>query len=284
MRAQLDPIFIQYLLQIGNGEGLTDKNCEILLPSTFIIPYSDEITSINSLITNVFPNFDLFHSNFESITNRAILTIRNEFVNDINDIIMSRFPGETKTYISSNKAFEDRQQADYEDFFQNFNPPSLPPHLLTLKKNCPIMLLRNLNPAEGLCNGTRLICLNFCDYVIHAKITIRNFIGKEVFIPRIPLQCSNDDTCAIPFKRLQFPIRPCFALTINKAQEQILDFVGLYLKEPVFSHGQLYVALSRAKTSQDIKVLIKPSQNQEENFNKTRNIVYKEVLITAGII
>lgn len=47
-------------------------------------------------------------------------------------------------------------------------------------------------------------------------------------------------------------------MTINKAQGQTLDFVGVYLKEHVFSHGQLYVALSRAKSINQLKVLIRP--------------------------
>ena len=46
----------------------------------------------------------------------------------------------------------------------------------------------------------------------------------------------------IPFRRRQFPIRPWFAITINKAHGQMLDRVGIYLPQAIFSHGQLYVA------------------------------------------
>ncbi|XP_071719442.1 uncharacterized protein [Rutidosis leptorrhynchoides] len=64
----------------------------------------------------------------------------------------------------------------------------------------------------------------------------------------------------LALKRLALEISLlCFAMTINKAQGQTLDIVGVYLREPVFSHGQLYVALSRARASKDARVLIRPS-------------------------
>lgn len=66
-------------------------------------------------------------------------------------------------------------------------------------------------------------------------------------------------------------------MTINKAQGQTLDFVGLYLKEPVFSHGQLYVALSRAKGIEDVKVVIDYGLKSMQ-MHKTKNIVYQEIL------
>ena len=47
------------------------------------------------------------------------------------------------------------------------------------------------------------------------------------------------------FERKQFPFRPCFAMTINKAKGQTLTVIGLDLQRPIFAHGMLYVALSR---------------------------------------
>ena len=78
----------------------------------------------------------------------------------------------------------------------------------------------------------------------------------------------------LPFhlKRVQFPIRPAFCMTISKSQGQTLDFVGLWLNEPLFTHGQLYVAMSRVSSIDRIKIAIK------DNLNVTRNVVFKEVL------
>ncbi|KAL7165196.1 hypothetical protein ACSBR2_040970 [Camellia fascicularis] len=70
-------------------------------------------------------------------------------------------------------------------------------------------------------------------------------------------------------------------MTINKAQGQTLDTVGIYLPQPVFSHGQLYVALSRATTSTKVKVLTDVSDSNNEFPDATKNIVYHEILSLA---
>nr|XP_040253552.1 uncharacterized protein LOC120970751 [Aegilops tauschii subsp. strangulata] len=168
-------------------------------------------------------------------------------------------------------------------------------HALKLKLNCPVILLRNIDPANGLCNGTRLVVRGFERNTIDAEIVIGQHAGRRVFLPRIPLCPSENDMFPFKFKRKQFPIRLSFAMTINKAQGQTIPIVGVYLPNPVFSHGQLYVALSRATAKRNIKILIqkeKPkekSNKQKDNPKKRKrptvslltsmkNIVYKDVL------
>lgn len=105
-----------------------------------------------------------------------------------------------------------------------------------------------------------------------------DFKHTHVFIPKISLLTSQEENIPFQFKRTQFPIGLCYAMTINKAQGQTLDFVGINLREPVFSHGQLYVALSRAKSSNCIKVLIRPPTVEDKNDCCRHNIVYDEII------
>nr|CAG8644963.1 9846_t:CDS:2 [Entrophospora candida] len=63
------------------------------------------------------------------------------------------------------------------------------------------------------------------------------------------------EDAGLPFvlKRKQFPLQPAFSLTINKSQDQTLSHIGLYLPQPAFTNGQLYVAMSRVRKECNLK-------------------------------
>ena len=91
--------------------------------------------------------------------------------------------------------------------------------MIQLKLGCLIILLRNLNPFVGSCNGARLI-LNAKSRHIHLEATLigANLSGSDVLIPRIDLTTEQDFDMPVNFVRRQFPIRAAFAMTINKSQ------------------------------------------------------------------
>ena len=191
---------------------------------------------------------------------------------------ISRFPGEEKLYHRFDSIEDDLQNNYTIDLLNSITPNGLPPHVLRLKVNCPVILLRNLNPHNGLCNGTRLMIRAFQDNAIDAEIVGGQHAGKRVFIPRIPMSPSEDTSLPFKLKRKQFPIRLSFAMTINKAQGQTIPNVGIYLPEPVFSHGQLYVALSRGVSRETTRILAKPNNEVDISGKSTKNIVYRDVL------
>jgi len=135
--------------------------------------------------------------------------------------------------------------------------------------------LRNLNQRAGLCNGTRLTVTSIGEWTIEAKVMNGCHANQTFAIPRITLSLRNNRW---PFvlQRRQYPIRVCYAMTINKSQGQTLSTVGIYLKKPVFTHGQLYVAVSRVTTKQGLRIYIEDDDGNPSS--ETRNIVYKEVL------
>ena len=129
------------------------------------------------------------------------------------------------------------------EFLNSLDLPDMPTHILTLKIGVPIILLRNINPPR-LCNGTRLSVKKMMNNIIEATILNGKFKGGDFLLPRIPMITTD---MQFEFKRLQFPVRLDFAMTINKAQGQSLQVCGLNLENPCFSHGQLYVVCSRVE-------------------------------------
>jgi hypothetical protein len=271
--------FAEYLLQIGNGTEQMIENELIRIPDHMVVQPQDSENPNDALIDVIYPNLLENAMNTTFIIERAILTPLNDDVDEINAQVMAKYPGEQQVYYSFDCVSDDTLNLYPIEYLNSITPQGLPPHQLTLKIGAPIMLLRNLDPINGLCNGTRLICRQFQDHTIDAEIITGDHRGKRMFIPRIPLLASEDAGLPFMLKRKQFPVRPAFALTINKSQGQTLPYVGLYLPRPVFSHGQLYVAMSRAKEQRNCKILVKNGKLQETDGIYTRNIVFKEALI-----
>ncbi|XP_058185695.1 uncharacterized protein LOC131302920 [Rhododendron vialii] len=95
------------------------------------------------------------------ITESAILTKKNQAIDEINEAMITKFLGEETTYLSFDMIDNPLEQGTYMDFLNSIMPTGMPSHRLVLKNNCPILLFRNINPSKELCNGTRLICREF---------------------------------------------------------------------------------------------------------------------------
>ncbi|XP_074102059.1 ATP-dependent DNA helicase pif1-like [Cotesia typhae] len=228
----------------------------------------ETVGELITLIDRIYPNIQ--RGALDSLSwlkERAILTPINESADRINTLLIEQQTTEHMKYESVDTVIEVEETVHYPvEFLHTLNPPGIPPHILHLKIGTPIMLLRNFNPPK-LCNGTRLQVKTLRKNLIEAIIFTGKYEGENVFIPRIPLIPSDYH---FKFKRLQFPVRVCFAMTINKAQGQSLKLAGVDLQSDCFSHGQFYVACSRVSSSENL-IIIQPEK-------RTKNVVYKEVL------
>lgn len=263
--------FAAWLLQLGNGE-LNDTSVQ---PETIEIP--PECVCDGDLIDEVFSTSD--HSNLQD---RVILSPKNEHCLQVNERVLGTLPGEVRTYISADsvKCDNEEERQNYPtEFLNSLTPSGMPPHRLNLKVNAVVMLLRNLSLRQGLCNGTRLRVTHLHSNCIQATILTGASHGNTVLIPRIKLAPSDTN---LPFmlERHQLPLQLAYSMTINKAQSQTFEKVGIYLPSPVFSHGQLYVAFSRARSLASVKVKVVETQQQGRRGGRTvtPNVVYREVL------
>ena len=261
--------FCDWLLALGEGRAEGPEEGFVQLPPALVME-----ADIDAVIDWVYDGLAERHGDRQWMASRAVLAPRNTRVDELNAAVTERFPGEAVQLLSADSLVEDADQLDIpHEYLNTLCAPGFPPHRLTLKPGMPMMLLRNLSATDGLCNGTRLIAGRVLSpRLLEATIACGKNAGKLVLVPRLPLQPPDD---AFPFRweRRQFPIRPAFAMTVNKAQGQTLGRVAVFLDEPVFSHGQLYVAASRVGRSADLRLAL-PAGSQ----GATRSVVFTEVL------
>uniref|UniRef100_A0A914H714 ATP-dependent DNA helicase n=1 Tax=Globodera rostochiensis TaxID=31243 RepID=A0A914H714_GLORO len=197
---------------------------------------------------------------------------------------MDRLPTRERLYTGFTTPVSDETTVDvglqnnaadvnYENL-SRLTPPGLPEHHLRVKVGAVMMIITNISLEEGLCNGTRVQIVELFTHIIRCRILTGTHRGNTHDLhvarflfggdPRAPheglLRC----------ERIQFPLRPGSVMTINKAQGQTLSHVGILLDQSqCFSHGQLYVALSRVRQAENIKVCTKRPDRLVKNIVMT---------------
>ncbi|PIA35515.1 hypothetical protein AQUCO_03500110v1 [Aquilegia coerulea] len=227
--------FAGYLIQVG-----TNPNETIILPDDV-----KNLENLKDLVLSVYPQLDIKRPDSTIfLKERSILSARNDDVATINELAIKLKPGKMFEYLAADKVVDEGRGTQINgkgvtsEFLNSQEPASLPPFNPSLKIGTPIMLLRNISPRDGLCNGTRLMVVKCASRVIEAKILTGEKAGDLVFIPRITITPSVKQL-AFQMSRRQFPIRLAYAMTINKSQGQSVKYIGIDLRNPVFSHGQL---------------------------------------------
>jgi hypothetical protein len=114
--------------------------------------------------------------------------------------------------------------------------------------------------------------------LIEAIVATGPLKNQTGFLSRLSITPSDKDNFPFTLRRRQFPIKPAFAMSINKAQGQTLKCVGIYLKDDVFGHGQLYVALSRSGSFESIFVM-----DPDQQPTITGGLKVKKVLFTRKL-
>jgi hypothetical protein len=241
----------KFLLDVGEGKiGQINKN------------KFHESKSTEELINFVYPNYQINESNI-------LVSQLNKDVNKINEYMLSQFQGEEYTFLSIDSVSDETKSTEFpSEFLNSVNVSSLPDHELKLKIGAPITLLRNINPSQGLCNGTRMIVKKVKTHAILAEIISGGYKTQQHWIPKISL--ISDENLPFEMKRYQFPVKLSFCITAHKAQGQTFNRIGIYLNQNPFCHGILYVLLSRVSRKENISIFSK--------METIENTVYSEVL------
>ena len=152
----------------------------------------------------------------------------------------------------------------------------MPDHTLLIKLGGVYRILRNFSVDRGLVKNTRVVVAGIGRKLI--AIQILKSIGgvsfsdhEDIFLPRITFKETLPSGHTLLHK--QFPLAPAYASTFHSCQGLTLDSVGIDLTRPVFTHGQLYTALSRVRCRNNMMVLLPDGQGT------TTNVTYHDILI-----
>lgn len=224
--------FREWLENVGRGENFIKKTNRILIPSSM------QVSSLRELINFVFEDGNAFLQQTE-FCDRLLLAPLNREVDQINDHIMSLLPGVSKTYLSADTPLDDYTfdvNAVFHDVehLNNTTPSGFPPHRLHLKVNTVVVLLRNIDVRNGLCNGTRLLVEQLGENLIYCRILTGNATKQKtrVVLSQFCFDYKNNspDGTRMHFRRRQFPLRIAFCITVNKAQGQTVSKLGIALQ------------------------------------------------------
>jgi len=274
-------------VSIGDGTAPTEGDPAeemIKLPEEQCFPIQEDKIDecLHAFCDTIYPRMAERYKQTDYMQERTVLAPTNASVARINNYLMSKLPTEEVVLLSADSTVQPGDAVRHPpEFLNTLEPQGMPVHKLVLRPGCLLRLMRNINPKEGLCNGTRMRFIRVLgDKVLQCSVRDKKVMGgeRDVFIPRLQLPPKKVEQYGIDWVRRQFPVRPAFAQTVNASQGQTMRKVGVWLVEsPCFTHGQLYVAASRVGHPDDLHFAV-ITHGAERNF-QTKNIVFREVLL-----
>jgi hypothetical protein len=267
MRQERDPHFAAMLTDIGDGRAgipVGQANDSTTHRRVLLRGIATH-TSREHFLKAVFPDIHLP----ALCAARAIICARNDDVLEWNNIAITMLAGDETVLTAATQLADFADDGEQgrnvplqysvftDEYLATVQPSGVPPHQLTLKPGAIAVLISNLAPDDGLTNGTKLIIDRIVSPVLLAVRARCPSTGAFTshLIPRLRFKFNLHRT-RTAVVRTQFPLLPAFAITCNRAQCQTLDFVGFDATVPVFSHGSLFVALSRARRAADVALFV----------------------------
>jgi hypothetical protein len=168
--------FASWLLRVGEGHTDGSEPGLLKLPQECCIPCDSE-SSVHNFVDAIYPGIATLEPDenvrCEYFNQRAILAPQNTSVDELNRKILERLPGEQITFYSADSASDSTGQSLDNlpiEYLNGITMPGYPLHKTVLKVGVPVILLRNIDPSSGLCNGTRLLVTRLREHVIEGML------------------------------------------------------------------------------------------------------------------
>ena len=227
-RAAQNAAYTSFLEDVGNGR--VDRVTS---------PAECRCSSYDDIIQQVYGDqFDNRHQ---------ILALTLDTCAEINRMCFAKLPGDMVEFPAADHYVDcSDRDAFPPEYVQSLAMKGAPPWMLQFKPGAKYMCIRNIDPARGLINGTMLKLLSVGRNLIQVQILSGKSTGSCDVLLRSMFTIT-PEASGLPFTilRSQFPIIPAYCLSVHKAQGQSLRKVGIVFETDPFTHGQLYVALSR---------------------------------------
>jgi ATP-dependent DNA helicase PIF1 len=281
VRTAADPEFTKWLDDVGDGT-LTDVEFTMV----------EKLSTVDLMVAVTFPD-DILADPLAT-SRRSILAVKNIQVEKYNNRVLKRLTGQRRVYYATDTlkdlptagdgddettggTVETRKHHGLEptallDYIAKQTPSGCPSWALTIVQEAVYRLLRNFSVARRLVKNARVLITQVGHRIVTVRLITMNGVEEEdMLIPRITFECETSRGAHVILRR-QFPLAPAYATTFNSCQGLTLDKAAVDLTSSVFSHGQLYTALSRVRRRQDCMVLLPPG------MTSTTNVVYPELL------
>ncbi len=227
-RALGNPTYAAFLEDVGNG-----RVDFVESPAACrVFSYSEMIEAVYGVM------WDSAHQ---------ILALTLETCSEVNNLCLAKLSGMLKQVPASDRYIDCRDPDDFpHDFIETLDMKGAPPWMLNFKIGAKYMCIKNLDVNRGIVNGTMLRLLNIRQHTVQFEILTGKSKGSiDIFTKAV--FTITPEASGLPFTimRKQYPVIPAYCLSVHKAQGQTLQCVGLIFESDPFTHGQLYVALSR---------------------------------------
>lgn len=227
-RAIQHPAYVSFLEQVGNGA--LDF---VAFPPQNIVSNFDDLIQV------------VYGSQFQH--DHQILALTLETCDAINAMCFQKLPGDMQVSNAADSYVDCGSPDDFPpDYVDTLAMKGAPPSKLLLKKGAKYMCIRNLDPRRGIVNGTMMELISIARKFLQFRI-LSGKSAHSIEIMTKSVFTITPEASGLPFTviRRQYPVIPAYCLSVHKAQGQTIAKLGVIFESDPFTHGQLYVALSR---------------------------------------